>query len=203
VIGGAAPAVAAGLEFWRLRKELIGAPGAFTPAAWFTPPVPHWDEVAGDVAILAALCLAMPLWLLLGTGVPSYFFHPGRLPRPLQDRGIAISYYGAAPLVLVPPAIVALWWAARFSILNEDVGSPAPVLEAVWWGIAGLLSLWCAGWTLLLPAYLLVRGQHASGGRAAGLVATTLITWPLLLVVTLLLVPGLVFYVQFLWHLLG
>jgi hypothetical protein len=89
-----------------------------------------------------------------------------------------------------------------FLITEWDVGNPAPLLEAIWWGIAGLLGLWCAGSTLLLPAYLLIRGQHASGGRAAALVATTLIAWPVLLTVTLLLLPGLVFYVQFLWHLL-
>ena len=151
---------------------------------------------------MAALWLAMPVWLLLGTGVLSYFFHAKSLPRPLQDRGIAISYYAAAPLVLLPFAMAAVWWAVRFSSLNKDVGNPAPVLEAIWWGIAGLLGLWCAGGTLLLPPYLLMRGQHAGGGRAVALVATTLVSWPLLLVVTLLLLPGMVFYVQFLWHLL-
>jgi hypothetical protein len=203
LVGGAALAVAVTPDFWTFRADFIGLPQSGVvpvfPSPYRLPTA--WDQ-AGDFAIQAALWLAMPVWLLLGTGVPSYFFHAKHLPRPLQDRGIAISYYAAAPLALLPLVVPLLWSATTFSRLNRDAGNQEPLFEALAWGVAGLLGLWCAGWTLLLPAYLLIRGQHATGGRVAALVATTLITWPLLLVVTLLLLPVLVFYVQFLWHLL-
>ena len=203
LLGGAALAVAITPDFWNFRSTFVGLPqSGVTPV--FPSPYgpPTLADQAADLAILAALWLAMPVWLLLGTGVPSYFLHAKHLPRPLQDRGVAISYYAAAPLALLPLVVPLLWSATTFSRLNRDAGNQEPLFEALAWGVAGLLGLWCAGWTLLLPAYLLIRGQHASGGRAAALVATTMITWPLLLMVTLLLLPVLVFYVQFLWHLL-
>lgn len=46
------------------------------------------------------LCIAA--WLMLGTGFPSYFFHPSDLPIVQQNRAIAISFYSCAPLAFLP-----------------------------------------------------------------------------------------------------
>jgi hypothetical protein len=49
---------------------------------------------------IAALAGLFSLWLFLfmGSGVGSYFFHPKRLPIVLQNRAVALSYYACAPL---------------------------------------------------------------------------------------------------------
>jgi hypothetical protein len=70
------------------------------------------------------------------------------------------------------------------------------------WAFAGGATFWCIGATWLLPAIILSRGLHASTGRVVALLATTALAWPLLLAVMMLLLPGLVFYVQFFWLLI-
>jgi hypothetical protein len=46
--------------------------------------------------------LVILLWLVTSTGVASYFFHPKALASARQDRAVALSYYGSAPLALLP-----------------------------------------------------------------------------------------------------
>ncbi|MCH8804790.1 MAG: hypothetical protein IH986_01720 [Planctomycetes bacterium] len=41
---------------------------------------------------------ALLLFFIAATGVPSYFFHPRRLPVELQNRAVAMSYYTSAAL---------------------------------------------------------------------------------------------------------
>ena len=44
--------------------------------------------------------------MILFTGLPSYFFHPRRLPIERQNRAIALSYYGSGPLAFLPLTVV-------------------------------------------------------------------------------------------------
>jgi hypothetical protein len=46
---------------------------------------PFWAIAIGDVVVLAAIAVGVFLWLLLATGVPSYFFHPKSLDPTLQE----------------------------------------------------------------------------------------------------------------------
>src|SRR5690606_12907 len=69
-----------------------------------------WPVSAGawiaDGSILLAALAGLFLWLMTGTGLVSYFFHPSRLAPVLQARAVALSYYAAAPLVFVPVAML-------------------------------------------------------------------------------------------------
>lgn len=53
---------------------------------------------------LTAACGLLELLAL--TGLTSYAFHPRRLPNELQNRAVALSYYGWAPLAYAPLALV-------------------------------------------------------------------------------------------------
>lgn len=197
LIGTAGFAIFETGDLWEMRGEIVNPSTA--PAAtdeW----QPSCVANAGDAAILAAIWLAVFLWLLLGTGVASYFFHPRRLPAPLQARAVALSYYASAPVALW--LLVEAAWTGAQSIATPLAADGEAIAPAIIWGFAGLLVLWCVVWTWWLPAHLLMNGLHASGGRAAALLLTTALAWPLLLVLVLILVPGLVFFVQFLWLLL-
>ncbi|MCZ6652769.1 MAG: zinc ribbon domain-containing protein [Planctomycetota bacterium] len=51
-------------------------------------------------AIVVHLCVL--LFLAGATGLPSYFFHPKRIPVEQQNRAVALSYYCCAPLAWLP-----------------------------------------------------------------------------------------------------
>jgi hypothetical protein len=58
---------------------------------------------------IAAVAGLFSLWLFLfmGSGVGSYFFHPRRMPVVLQNRAVALSYYACAPFAwLWLPAVL-------------------------------------------------------------------------------------------------
>lgn len=74
--------------FWEPGEVAPGTVDAFLPwvASALMPPV---------------LPLAILLFLLLLTGVASYWFHPRSLPVVRQNRAVALSYYACAPLVFL------------------------------------------------------------------------------------------------------
>lgn len=166
---------------------------------------PRWPEndvllvILADGSIVLAAAAGLFLWLLTATGLPSYFFHPRALPVALQNRAIALSYYGAsAPLVLVPLAAPTLYIGAM--VVDVWSGEPPALIGAA----AGILVF--GAWLLLvaelliLPLILLSRGLHASGGRLIACAAVMLIGWPLLFVVFVLGLPLLVIYLQVAFH---
>src|SRR5579884_2943503 len=51
-----------------------------------------------EVCCLAAMAVALWLFLLGAAGVASYFYHPRRLPVVRQNRAVALSYYTCAPV---------------------------------------------------------------------------------------------------------
>jgi hypothetical protein len=68
----------------------------------------HSTGVVGDDLVRAAVLAGWPLavvnlgsvlLLAAATGVASYFFHPHTIPLQQQNRAVALSYYGCAPLV--------------------------------------------------------------------------------------------------------
>lgn len=42
------------------------------------------------------------LFFSIASGIGSYFFHPRRIPISQQNRAVALSYYGCAPLAWLP-----------------------------------------------------------------------------------------------------
>ncbi len=61
---------------------------------------------------------ALLLFFIAATGVPSYFFHPRRLPVELQNRAVAMSYYTSAALawMFVSPLLSAIGLAVEGAV---------------------------------------------------------------------------------------
>ena len=155
-----------------------------------------------DAAVVLAMLIGLFLWLLTASGVPSYFFHPRRLDAGLQDRAVAVSYYAAAPLALLPTVaifavvVVASWTrgAPTFSksplvFLAQTLGT-APLVF-----IAGVAAIDL----FVLPLILLGVGLRASVGRLCLCGVTLLLAWPLLFAVFAVGLPLLVFYAEVVW----
>jgi hypothetical protein len=62
-----------------------------------------------DPWTVIAVHLAFALAAAVATGVPSYFFHPRRLPVEQQNRAVALSYYAGAPLAWIPVLFILDW----------------------------------------------------------------------------------------------
>lgn len=60
------------------------------------------DYAYAEVWPVAMLLACFLLWLVAATGAPSYFFHPKSIPVRRQNSAVAMSYYCAAPLALLP-----------------------------------------------------------------------------------------------------
>jgi hypothetical protein len=60
------------------------------------------SSVIPDLGLTLSFHLAVIVALAALTGVPTYFFHPRRLPVEYQNRGVALSYYACAPLAWAP-----------------------------------------------------------------------------------------------------
>jgi len=65
-------------------------------------PLSELVEETGWWFVVFALACFVPA-LTVVTGMPSYFFHPRYLPTERQDRAVALSYYGCAPLGFAVP----------------------------------------------------------------------------------------------------
>jgi hypothetical protein len=106
VLAWIAPAVAIVIGLWQGEDILAGAFGGFDPFRG-TPGQPLTGILdialpwAAGAAMLPVMPVCMFLFLLAVSGVPSYWFHPKRLPVVRQNRAVAVSYYASAPLALL------------------------------------------------------------------------------------------------------
>jgi hypothetical protein len=64
-----------------------------------------WPLAAG-AAFPGVVPLALALFLIMLSGVASYFFHPASMPPKLQNRGVAMSYYASAAIAFLPLSLV-------------------------------------------------------------------------------------------------
>ena len=161
-----------------------------------------------DAAVLAALLIGLFLWPLLASGVPSYFFHPRRLPRELQDRAVALSYYASGPLALLPVAAVLIGFGVAVGNLIEAVLGQSPPLAAyipafVLMILGVLLAMYAAVMLVVSPMILLARGLEATAGRVIACGVVTAVGWVVLFVVCVIAPPALVLYAQVAWHALS
>ncbi len=154
------------------------------------------EETGWWFVAFAGLCPLLALAAL--TGVPSYFFHPRYLPVERQNRAVALSYYGGAPLGFgALPVSIALCVALVVSPSLTRVRTDAILFS-------GALVSGCAGLVLLLYCWICwSRLARYTLQRAGG---RLLVTWVMpvlsLLVCGLILVGlpaiayllGLVFY---------
>ena len=95
---------------------------------------------ASDPWLAIGFHVAAILGLAVLTGVPSYFFHPRRLPVEFQNRSVALSYYARAarraPLVYFLGYIgVGITHSHKGGLYT--VLAFAAVQTALWWRISG------------------------------------------------------------------
>jgi hypothetical protein len=79
------------------------------------------DEVGYWFAGLVCICVLLGLAAL--TGLPSYFFHPRYLSTELQNRAVALSYYGCSSLALTPLPFVALCTAMLAARIDDQLAA--------------------------------------------------------------------------------
>ena len=163
------------------------------PAGWMidlTLPI-----VAG-VGLKFVVPIAVVLFLLAMTGVPSYFFHPPHLSVVQQNRAIALSYYACTPLVfLLLPTLVA--WAA------------VPTLyQLSWFTVNEALAGFAAGATVIFtPLIILVilligyvrmlrSATVCTTARVIAMLVLLPLAWVSLAALTLVALPWVVGYVM-------
>ena len=136
------------------------------------------------------LPLAIVLFVLMVTGVASYWFHPRSLPVARQNRAVALSYYASAPLVFLwVPAVVT----AALLLLARQGAAGRVVL------LVELLDM------LLVPLVLLALYvatlrmlRLTTGSRKPRMVVAAVVvplSWGLSALLTLALLPWLVGFV--------
>ena len=122
------------------------------------PEVARWASDTIDVRAPLLAGLATPgvaavgvlVAVALASGVPSYGFHPRRLPVARQNRAIAASYFALAPLLLLAVTAVAsaaLYGSAVRYPAERNFGIPPEVGTAAGWvaratAVAALLGWW-------------------------------------------------------------
>jgi hypothetical protein len=149
-----------------------------------------------DVLVLAAALAGLFVWLITATGVMSYFFQPRDLDRRCQENAISISYYGAAPLALLPPATLLLLLAMTLRVLLiASTVLDAAVVNALLCA-AVLVWLFVLVDLLLIPWILLIRGLRRPLGRPILLCAVALLAAPILFVVWVIAPAGFVLWLE-------
>ena len=90
---GKSPETVPPADFYQQMFQMIGM-GTWPTGLSFA------DRAYAEVWPVVILHACFLLFLVAATGVPSYFFHPRGLSAPQQNRVVALSYYGTAPLAL-------------------------------------------------------------------------------------------------------
>jgi hypothetical protein len=153
------------------------AAGAMT---WYVPPV--------ALVLLAALV----------TGVASYWFHPRRLPVVRQNRAVAVSYYGCAPLAWLPVGLLLVGAAVVLAVSQRNNFPPTPLAEIITvltiFGAIGTVGPVIGAWGATLRLYrAAVRpGPGGFAAAAAGITAA----WVACAVLALGLFPWAAGYVR-------
>lgn len=129
-----------------------------------------WTEAYLPVPLVVMILPALLLFFVLATGVPTYFAHQRSLPTAQQNRAIALAYYAAAPLAIMPLVVL---FAAASDVLEPFWRQAAFAVAGVTWLLAiALFVLW---WlcTISILVQTTNRGLLAGGLLAFG--------WPILL----------------------
>lgn len=110
------------------------------------PMVDLWQKWPVVMSLLTVLSVILVmLFMLVFTGVHTYWFHPKGLPMQQQNRAVAISHYACAPLLgLIPAAIgigLAIFLSESVYWLDEDALAWLAVLFGIPSGLLVILSL--------------------------------------------------------------
>ncbi len=146
-----------------------------------------FDGLYAAVWPTAVLHVCFVLYLAAATGVPSYFFHPRFLPVGLQNRAVALSYYGCAPLAWL---FVVLVVASLAAAMDMHARGLSVIVLGVWTMIAALYLPW---WLVLRR--IARRTMPHSPLRLAVISVAVPALWLALALLIFLIVPAVAFYV--------
>jgi predicted RNA-binding Zn-ribbon protein involved in translation (DUF1610 family) len=149
-----------------------------------------------EAVVLLSGLFALWLFLLMASGVASYFFHPRRLPVVLQNRAVALSYYASGPLAL-------LWipgvFGAVYALLESQQWGGQSVVErydGVFFGAALLLPIVLAIVCLVRAVLLMLSTIHCGAGRVMAMIVCLPVAWFLSLLIALM-IPAIATYISF------
>lgn len=178
--------------------------------AWLATPVALWiwwlvdNESFNKVmqglspTLAGVTAVAILPWLLLLSGVQTYFYHPRRLPVEMQNRTLALGYLAAAPLAALTPGLL---------LIAGLVFAIAGLYQRdKWWGAEPhLLIILCLGWTGVV--FLCYYGL--CGALAGSLTRSSVRGWivallmpligTLLAALTVVFIPLVVAYLWLVW----
>ena len=163
------------------------------PSPMFDLLVP-WDS---GVTLPPVIPLAVLIATAFVTGVASYWFHPRWLPVVRQNRAVALSYYGCAPLALASVPVLlgmGVWVMKEAGLDNEANASWAVVrvlaIAAILTGFAVVALTWRSTMVLLR------RTTRAGMGRPWLAGALIPVQWVLCVVGVLVALPWVVGFVR-------
>jgi len=163
----------------------------YAPATWTTPKSAFswappgfmvgrlsWPVLAfSEVWPVALLHVGFLLWLVAGTGVASYFFHPRDLPVHLQNRAVALSYYANAALAFTFVPLLLGW------IIWESFGFDSWLMIAI---VSVILLIQLGAWWFDSVG-ILVRTPGIRSARVRVMAVLLPVLW---LVLAVVIIPG-------------
>jgi hypothetical protein len=158
-----------------------------------------WLETLGlgpSLALGVAFALGWYLFLLLGTGVHTYWFHPRTISTEQQNRAVALSYYACAPLFWTIPVVLLMLVGFVLVEIGNTVRNDTLFLVGMLTTLAAAIGI--AG---MAVGYVMVCFQMAGRVAHRGLLGRFILlsTQPLLLILlacfTVLGLPAAVGYV--------
>ncbi len=143
-----------------------------------------WPLGAG-ITVPGVFPLSLLMFLILLSGVSSYFFHPRSMAPKLQNRGVAMSYYACAAIAFLP--VMLLIAGVATAIANTDFADTSFgfTVTAILGMLAGsaplvLLFIW---WVNTLRLYQ--RATHATWPRTTMVAALLPVLWVFCGIITL------------------
>jgi hypothetical protein len=126
-----------------------------------------WPLAAG-ATFPGVIALALAIFLIMMSGIPSYFFHPRSMPPRLQNRGVAMSYYACAAIAFLPFALIFFGIMVAFAETDYGQSNRGFPLVVILSSLAFaapfiLLFIWWVNTLRLIDA----RRRRASEGSSA------------------------------------
>jgi hypothetical protein len=178
------------------RMPFMGTPAPQPPA---NPAAPASSLVAVGWALQYALLPvawgAVWLFLVCAAGVASYFFHPPHLSVARQNRAVAVSYYGCAPLALTPLSAAGIGLILLLDHLKWTSDGRLGVVAALVYLAALVPAIVQLVASFTSPMRMLRRATHCSATRlwTMGIVLPT--AWAILATVVAIGIPAAYIYV--------
>ena len=160
--------------------------------AWYFEPPTFLEIAYGNIWPAALLALASLLFVLVSTGVQSYFFHPRFLPINRQNAAIAMSYYSTGPLAMMG----VVWALQTVEIVVAGLREDPTLLPWIYQEAAAVL-LFVMTWINLVRT--IRRIMPICRGRIIGVALLLPCLWVLFFILCLIVVPLVIVFPAVVW----